>query len=226
MNTMKDKLQKLKKWAFKNTDVKDYKEVFAVAVVVLVAAAALFIYQHMYHVYQSEHQLEKQMDQVTVLPQQEAESVAGVEKAAAKADVPVSMSQTKEIVTQIKEIRTTEQVPVYVVKSTGATVEKDITTAKEQAKADFTIVTDKDNPAKTVDLENLDKDAEITLNQYNIKAYPKALRQIEVGRGTDGGTFVGVSISKKVTDNGQYLGVGVDYDTERDMVMAKVIYTW
>ena len=164
MNTMKDKLQKLKKWAFKNTDVKDYKEVFAVAVVVLVAAAALFIYQHMYHVYQSEHQLEKQMDQVTVLPQQEAESVAGVEKAAAKADVPVSMSQTKEIVTQIKEIRTTEQVPVYVVKSTGATVEKDITTAKEQAKADFTIVTDKDNPAETVDLENLDKDAEITLN--------------------------------------------------------------
>ena len=226
MNIMKDKLQKLKKLAFKSTDVKDYKEVFAVAVVVLVAAAAFFIYQHVYNKYQSEHKLERQMEQVTVLPQQEAESVAGVEKAAAKADVPVSMSQTKEIVTQIKEIRTTEQVPVYVVKSTGATVEKDITTAKEQAKADFTIVTDKDNPAKTVDLENLDKDAEITLNQYNIKAYPKALRQIEVGRGTDGGTFVGVIISKKVTDNGQYLGVGVDYDTERDMVMAKVIYTW
>ena len=25
MNIMKDKLQKLKKWAFKSTDVKDYK---------------------------------------------------------------------------------------------------------------------------------------------------------------------------------------------------------
>ncbi len=185
------------------------KLVCSLAVVVLIAAAAFLVYFN-------------QPQTVTTMTQQEAESVQGVEKAATNASVPLSVGQAKEVVTQIKEIRTTEQVPVYITQTTAAEAPAKIEEAREQAKADFAIVTSKAD----VDLNKLDRDTPVELNQYNIKAYPKALRQVEVGRGMDGGMVVGASVSKKITDNGQYLGVGMDYDIDRGRVMAKVIYTW
>lgn len=169
-------------------------------------------------------------DTVTTMSQERAETAEGVQDAAHKAKVPLSESQTKEIVTQIKEIHTTEQVPVYVVQSTGATAEKDSQQAVKDNRADFAIVTDPNHPEQEIKLDGLDKDAKIELNQYNIQAYKPVIRQIEAGKVMDGsgGWMVGASVSKKITKDGQYLGVGVDYIHHKDdnMAIAKIVYSF
>ncbi|HZK24425.1 MAG TPA: hypothetical protein VFC74_03435, partial [Oscillospiraceae bacterium] len=78
----------------------------------------------------------------TGMSQVQAETEAGINTAAHNAQVPLSATQAKEVVTQIREIHTTEQVPVYVVQSTGTTVRQDVEQAREDNKADFAVVTD------------------------------------------------------------------------------------
>lgn len=165
-------------------------------------------------------------NEVIVTSQKEAETVQGIEKAAEAAQTPITVSQAKEVVEKIKYIRENEQTPIYVTQTTAAEAPAKIDEAKEIAKADFAVVTSKDNPNEKINIDKLDPNTPVELNQYNVQAYPKALRQLELGRGTDGGVLIGASVHKKVSDNGQYLGLGVDYDTERSRLMAKVIYTW
>ena len=165
----------------------------------------------------------------TGMSQSQAESEAGINTAAHNAQVPLSATQAKEVVTQIREIHTTEQVPVYVVQSTGSAVSQDVEQAREDNSADFAVVTDHNHPDEEVKLDELDKDAKVELNQYNVQAYKPVIRQIEAGKVAGGdGFMIGGSVSRKITKDGQYLGVGADYirhDGE-DIAVVKIVYSF
>lgn len=191
--------------------------VIAVAIILLVLLGFYFFDKH------------KPPEKETGMSQVQAETEAGINTAAHNAQVPLSASQSKEVVTQIREIHTTEQVPVYVVQSTGATVRQDVEQAREDNKADFAVVTDHNHPDEEVKLDELDKDAKVELNQYNVQAYKPVIRQIEAGKVAGGdGFMIGGSVSRKITKDGQYLGVGADYirhDGE-DIAVVKIIYSF
>ena len=189
----------------------------AVAIILLVLLGFYFFDKH------------KPPEKETGMSQVQAETEAGINTAAHNAQVPLSATQAKEVVTQIREIHTTEQVPVYVVQSTGATVSQDVEQAREDNKADFAVVTDPNCPDEEVKLDELDKDAKVELNQYNVQAYKPVIRQVEAGKVAGGDGFViGGSVSRKITKDGQYLGIGADYirhDGE-DIAVVKIVYSF
>ena len=171
----------------------------------------------------------KPPEKETGMSQVQAETEAGINTAAHNAQVPLSATQAKEVVTQIREIHTTEQVPVYVVQSTGTTVRQDVEQAREDNKADFAVVTDPNRPDEEVKLPDIPTDTVVELNQYNVQAYKPVIRQIEAGKVAGGdGFMIGGSVSRKITKDGQYLGVGADYirhDGE-DIAVVKIVYSF
>ena len=191
--------------------------VIAVAIILLVLFGFYFFDKH------------KPPEKETGMSQVQAETEAGINTAAHNAQVPLSATQAKEVVTQIREIHTTEQVPVYVVQSTGTTVSHDVEQARDDNKADFAVVTDLNHPEQEVKLDELDKDAKVELNQYNVQAYKPVIRQIEAGKVAGGdGFMIGGSVSRKATKDGQYLGIGADYirhDGE-DIAVVKIVYSF
>ncbi len=163
------------------------------------------------------------VEPITTMSQQQAETPIGVQDAADNAGVKLDAGQAKEVSTVIREIRVTEKEPVYVIQTTGENARAESEKAVQQEQADFAIVTDKNNPEKEVSLEDLDKDAKVELNQYNIQAFKKHLNTVEY-QPTE--KVIGYTHQWKVTDSGRYMGVGVDYDLDDKKVYAKVTYTW
>lgn len=156
---------------------------------------------------------------VTTIPQQQAETPAGVEKAVSNAHIKLDSGQTKQVSETIREIRVTEKEPVYIIQTTGDKAQEASEKASKQEKADFSIVTDKD----AVELDKLDKDTTVTLNQYNVQAYKKHINTIEYYPAEK---TVGYTHQWKISKSGKYMGVGVDYDTDDGRIMAKVTYSW
>lgn len=178
--------------------------------------------------------LQKQaISKVTFSTQEQAETTAGVHQAASDADVKLGADQEKEISTVIKEIRTTEQVPVYVVQTTGANLNEATETARKRAEADFSIVTRDTTPTDTTDkilpsealqtAEAITDNAPVTLNQYNIQAYKKHINTIEYQPWEK---TIGYTHQWKITKSGRYIGVGADYDIDDKRAYAKVVYSW
>ena len=160
---------------------------------------------------------------VTTMSQQRAETSTGVQEAADNANVKLDTGQAKEVSTAIREIRITEKEPVYIVQTTGENAKGESEKAAKQEQADFAIVTDKNNPEQEVNFDELDKDAKVELNQYNIQAFKKHLNTMEY-QPTE--KVLGYTHQWKVTDSGRYMGVGIDYDLDDKKVYAKVTYTW
>lgn len=160
---------------------------------------------------------------VTTMSQQQAETPVDVQNAANNANVKLDAGQAKEVSTVIREIRTTEKEPVYVIQTTGENAKEESEKAASQEQADFAIVTDKNNPEKEVSLEDLDKDTKVELNQYNVQVFKKHLNTIEY-QPTE--KVVGYTHQWKVTDSGRYIGVGADYDIDDKKVYAKITYSW
>ena len=160
---------------------------------------------------------------VTYESQQEAETVEGVKKAADNARVGISNSQAKEVVREIKYITETQKEPVYIVQTTAKDADKVIKEESKKNKADFSIVTDPNNPEYSFDLSKLNKDDKIQLNQYNIKAYKPVIRTISYAPSEKIVTF---SIQKKVTNSGVYLGVGVGRDIDDKKTFVFVNGSW
>lgn len=160
---------------------------------------------------------------VTPMTQQQAETPAGVEKAASNAHIKLDSGQTKQVSETIREIRVTEKEPVYIIQTTGDKAQEASEKASKQEKADFSIVTDKDHPDKAVELDKLDKNATVNLNQYNVQAYKKHINTIEYYPAEK---TVGYTHQWKISKSGKYMGVGVDYDTDDQRIMAKVTYSW
>ena len=159
----------------------------------------------------------------TTMPQQQAETPAGVEKAASNAHIKLDSGQTKQVSETIREIRVTEREPVYIIQATGDKAQEVSEKASKQEKADFSIVTDKDHSDEAVELDKLDENETVNLNQYNIQAYKKQLNTIEYQPWEK---TIGYTHSWKVSKSGKYLGVGADYDIDDKRVLAKVTYSW
>ena len=159
----------------------------------------------------------------TTMPQQQAETSIGVQQASENAHVKLDYGQATQVSEIIKEIRVTEKEPVYVIQTTGNEAKEISENVVKQEKADFAIVTDKDNPEKAVELDKLDKDTIVNLNQYNIKAYKNHINTIEYYPSEK---TVGYTHQWKISKSGRYMGVGLDYDTDDNRVMAKVTYSW
>ncbi len=160
---------------------------------------------------------------VTPMTQKQAEAPAGVEKAASNAHIKLDSGQTKQVSETIREIRVTEKEPVYIIQTTGDKAQEASEKASKQEKADFSIVTDKDHPDEAVELDKLDKNTTVNLNQYNVQAYKKHINTIEYYPAEKA---VGYTHQWKISKSGKYMGVGVDYDTDDQRIMAKVTYSW
>lgn len=164
---------------------------------------------------------------VTVEPQTQAQSEAGVEKAADNAQVPVSREQAQDAAQEIHYIYEHDTKPEYTIVTTGGDVEKQAQAAQERAGADFSIVASTDGaPANTA---SISKDKPVELNQYNVQAYKRVLHTVEVSPDIDSGrgvAEVGYSVSRKVSRDGKYLGVGASYNFDNDKAYVKMTYTW
>lgn len=164
---------------------------------------------------------------VTVEPQTQAQSEAGVEKAADNAQVPVSRQQAQDAAQEIHYIYEHDTKPEYTIITTGGDVEKQAQAAQERAGADFSIVASTDGaPANTA---SISKDKPVELNQYNVQAYKKVLHTVEVSPDIEGGrgiVEVGYSVSRKVSRDGKYLGVGASYNFDNNKAYVKMTYTW
>ena len=164
---------------------------------------------------------------VTVEPQTQAQSEAGVEKAADNAQVPVSRQQAQDAAQEIHYIYEHDTKPEYTIITTGGDVEKQAQAAQERAGADFSIVASQDG--SKADVASINNDKPVELNQYNVQAYKQVLHTVEVSPGIEGGrgiAEVGYSVSRKVSSDGKYLGVGASYNFDNDKAYVKMTYTW
>ena len=203
-------MQKIKDWILNNK----YKTAQIITAVILIVLLVLFVVKAW-----EAHTTKP----VTTIPQQQAETPAGVEKAANNAHIKLDSGQTKQVSETIREIRVTEKEPVYIIQTTGDKAQEASEKASKQEKADFSIVTDKDHPDESVELDKLDENETVNLNQYNIQAYKKQLNTIEYQPWEK---TIGYTHSWKVSKSGKYLGVGADYDIDDKRVLAKVTYSW
>ena len=163
---------------------------------------------------------------VTVEPQTQAQSEAGVEKAADNAQVPVSRQQAQDAAQEIHYIYEHDTKPEYTIITTGGDVERQAQDAQERAGADFSIVAPGDG--EKADVTSISKDKQVELNQYNVQAYKKVLHTVEVSPDIErrGIAEVGYSVSRKVSRDGKYLGVGASYNFDNDKAYVKMTYTW
>lgn len=164
---------------------------------------------------------------VTVEQQTQAQTEAGVEKAADNAQIPVSREQAQDAAQEIRYIYEHDTKPEYTIITTGGDVEKQAQAAQERAGADFSIVTSKDD--SKADVASISKDKPVELNQYNVQAYKKTLHTVEVSPDIDGGrgvAEVGYTVSRKVSRDGKYLGVGASYNFDSNKTYVKMTYTW
>ena len=203
-------MQKIKDWILNNK----YKTAQIITAVILIVLLVFFVVKAW-----EAHTTKP----VTTVPQQQAETPAGVEKAANNAHIKLDSGQTKQVSETIREIRVTEKEPVYIIQTTGNKAQEASEKASKQEKADFSIVTDKDHPDEAVELDKLDENETVNLNQYNIQAYKKQLNTIEYQPWEK---TIGYTHSWKVSKSGKYLGVGADYDIDDKRVLAKVTYSW
>ena len=207
-----DKLKTAADW------LKSHKTVFihvAGIIVVVVLAILLWRYTH-------------QPEPVTTETQIEAETVQGVERAAGNAHVQLSTDQAQQAATQIKYIYSHDVQPIYTVTTTGNNAESVAETAQKAAGADFSIITDKYNPTKQTSLKTLPTSSTVELNQYNVKAYKKILHTIEVVPDIQNKSVdeVGYTVSRKISNDGKYIGVGASYNIDDHKTMVKLSYTW
>lgn len=163
---------------------------------------------------------------VTVEPQTQAQSEAGVEKAADNAQVPVSRQQAQDAAQEIRYIYEHDTKPEYTIITPGGDVEKQAQAAQERAGADFSIVASDDG--EKADVASISKDKPVELNQYNVQAYKRVLHTVEVSPDIEGRGIaeVGYSVSRKVSRDGKYLGVGASYNFDSNKTYVKMTYTW
>lgn len=67
------------------------------------------------------------------------------------------------------------------------------------------------------------------LNQYNIHAYKKILRQIDYALRSLQDLSpreIGFAVSRKISKDGKYIGIAVDYNFDADKTTAKIRFTY
>lgn len=165
---------------------------------------------------------------VTTEIQTQAETPTGVEQAANRAHVPISNDQAQQAASQIKYIYSHDVQPIYTITTNGNKVQKVAETAQNNAGADFSIITDKSAPNSKVDVSAIPSTSTVELNQYNVQAYKKTLHTIEVVPDIQNKSVdeVGYMVSRKISNDGKYIGVGASYNIDDHKTMIKMSYTW
>jgi hypothetical protein len=169
---------------------------------------------------------------VTGESQTQAETPQGVDSAAHNAQVKMYQDQLEEAAKQIAALK--NRPPDTIVKTVPVEVIKTVETEREKRGADFAIVTDTKQPDKAVDfkkVEQLPADTQVSLNQYNVFAYKKFVRGINIYPHFDGVKPTGVSeitvdVSRKVSNDGKYIGVAGGYDFEHKKAKVGVRLTF
>ena len=205
-------MEKAKAWALVHRRI-----IGGVALVVLLVVIAVLLFRG----------CKTEPQKVTVEPQSEAQTETGVEKAADKAQVPVSRQQAQDAAQEIRYIYQHDDPPEYTIVTTGGDVERQAQAAQERAGADFSIVASDDG--EKADVTSISKDKPVELNQYNVQAYKKVLHTVEVSPDIEGGrgiAEVGYSVSRKVSSDGKYVGVGASYNFDSNKAYVKMTYTW
>jgi len=187
----------------------------AVAAIIL-AAAAFYLYEKMHPAVL-----------VTYETQTEAETPAGVENAAEKDKIKLQQDQLEEVAKQIASLKNKQPDTIThtIVQQLPVVVEKE----RQASGADFAIVTDPKNPDQKVDLTKYQETDPVVLNQYNVQAYKKILHTVSYAPKDIqdwSPKEVGYSVAKKITNDGQYIGVGIDYNVEDKKGVVKLEYTW
>lgn len=204
-------MDKMKSWVEAHKKLISYIAAGAVLI-----CAAFLIYRHFH-----------QPEPVTTESQTQAETPAGVEQAADRAQVSISPSQAQEAASQIRYIYTNSIIPQYTITTTGDKAQEAADKAQKAAGADFSIITDKSNPNKKIDVSAIPATSTVELNQYNVQAYKKTLHTVEVGTNDMKGVDeVGYTVSRKISKDGKYIGVGASYNFDDEKAMVKVSYTW
>ncbi len=157
---------------------------------------------------------------ITAESQQQAETPAGIDLAAKNAHIEMLQSQLEEAAAQIAALK--NQKPDTIIKTVPVEVTKVVEKEVEKRGADFAIVTDPAQPDKQVDLKQVEKlpaDTMVTLNQYNVFAYKKVVRGINIYPDWSGLVQqkpkldeVTVDVSRRITKDGKYLGAVAGYD--------------
>ena len=205
-------MDKMKSW------VEAHKKLIAyIAAGAVLICAAFLIYRHFH-----------QPEPVTTESQTQAETPAGVTQAANKAQVDISASQAQEAASQIRYIYTNSIIPQYTITTTGDKAQEAADKAQKAAGADFSIITNKSNPNTKTDLKTLPASSTVELNQYNVQAYKKILHTIEVVPDIQNKSVdeVGYTVSRKISNDGKYIGIGASYNIDDHKTMVKVSYTW
>ena len=205
-------MDKIKNWIMTHKNLC----IYAVAAVLVVAIG--FLVWHLAHPPQT----------VTTESQTQTETPTGVKQAANQAQVPISNDQAQQAASQIKYIYSHDVQPIYMVTTTGNKVQKVAETAQNNAGADFSIITNKSDPNSKVDISAIPSTSTVELNQYNVQAYKKILHTIEVVPDIQNKSVdeVGYTVSRKISNDGKYIGVGASYNIDNHKTMVKLSYTW
>lgn len=166
---------------------------------------------------------------ITQETQEQAETVQGIQTAAQAAQVPIDSQQAPTAAQEIKRIADSGTAQNYVTYTTVQQAPAAEKAAQDKAGADFSIVTNRDSPGKTAaDLSKLPASTPVTLNQYNVQAYKKVLHTIEIAPDIQNKTIdeVGYTVSRKISSDGKYIGIGATYNIDEHKTMVKVSYTW
>lgn len=166
---------------------------------------------------------------ITQETQEQAETVQGIQTAAQAAQVPIDSQQAQTAAQEIKRIADSGTAQNYVTYTTVQQAPAAEKAAQDKAGADFSIVTNRDSPGKTAaDLSKLPASTPVTLNQYNVQAYKKVLHTIEIAPDIQNKSIdeVGYTVSRKISSDGKYIGIGATYNIDEHKTMVKVSYTW
>ena len=197
------------------------KTILGVVVIVILAIAGYFLYQHF-----------NPAKIVTGESQAQAETPEGISLAAHNAHVGLMQDQFNTAAKKIKQLEGLP--PVVVMQTIPYEVEKIVTQYVKTSGADFAIVTDPKKPDKVVDLKEIAKlppTTPVVLNQYNVFAYQKILHEVVAFPSFNGITPSGLSelnygIAKKITSSGKYLGLvtGYNFDHKEAKLGLSVTY--
>ncbi|BBB91075.1 MAG TPA: hypothetical protein PKA28_10935 [Methylomusa anaerophila] len=206
-------------WVYKNRRVL----LWALALLII-AALAWFVWEKLHPA-----------QPVTGESQHQAETTEGVALAAKNAHITLLESQLTEAAKQIAELK--NKPPVTVVQTVPVEVVKTVEVERQKSGADFAIVTEPKNPDKQVDLKQvaeLSADTAVTLNQYNVYAYRKVIRGVNiypdwaesVKNAGPRIREVSFDVSQRITKDGKYLGVVGGYNFKHEEVRIGLRYSF
>lgn len=197
------------------------KVILSLILFIIVLVAGYFGYQY-FHPAQP----------VTSESQKQAETPEGISLAAHNAHVGLMQDQLDQASKEIARLK--NKPPDTIIKTVPYEVEKIVVKEVEKRGADFAIVTDPKQPDKKVDLKEVEKlpdTTPLTLNQYNVFAYKKVIHDITVYPSFNGITPNGIDeidygVSRKVTNDGKYLGVtaGYEFDNKKAKIGVKITF--